>query len=291
MNSGSGLNAPSTQSADTTGQSVPAAPPFKIKTYFSSLVMVRDSLGTGKVPKDTLTIGRMFSASVVLPGYSQLYNRQYWKVPIVLGTIGTGLYFGYQNNIKYLNTDEDRFARNRNLFYAGAALAWWGTLMDGAINYKSVAPVLPGRAALYSALLPGLGQAYNGDYWRIPIYCGGLMTFGYFIHFNHTHYQRYRNDYNNSRKTPSEYAGHHSSENLKWYRDTYRRYRDYCILGGILLYAINIIDANVFAYLQDFDVSDDLSLHIRPGFIESLPTRYASAAPPVSIGLSMSLHF
>ena len=287
----SGSVGTSGQSNDTTGQSVPAAPPFKAKTYFSSLVMVRDTLGAGKIRKDTLTINRMFSASLVLPGYGQLYNQQYWKLPIVLGAVGTGLYFGYQNNIKYLNTADDRYARNRDLFYAGAALAYWGTLLDGVINYKSLIPVLPARAALYSALLPGLGQAYNKDYWRIPIYCGGMMALGYFIHFHQTHYQKYRNDYNNSRKIPSEYAGNQSPDNLKWYRDSYRRYRDYCILGGILLYAVNIIDANVFAYLQDFDVSDDLSFHVRPGFIESLPIRYASASPPVSVGISMSLRF
>jgi len=291
LNSGSGLSAPPSQRTDTTGQSVSVAPSFKTKTYFTSLVTVRDSTGTGRVRKDTLPIGRMFSASLLLPGYSQLYNRQFWKVPIVIGAVGTGLYMGYQNNLKYLNTGADQYARNRDWWYAGAALSYWGALMDGVINYKSHATALPGRAALYSALLPGLGQAYNGDYWRIPIYCGGIMALGYFVQFNNTLYIKYKNDYIDSQKSPSEYVGRQTPQNLKWYRDTYRRYRDYCILGTIVVYALNIIDANVFAYLQDFDVSDDLSLHVRPGFIEPLPIRYASAAPPLSVGLTMSLHF
>ena len=262
-------------------------PPFKFKTYFTSLMWVKDTSGIGKVQKDTLVISRMWSASLVIPGYSQIYNRQYWKLPIVYGAIGTSLYFGYQNNLKYMDTGEDRYASNRDIWYAGAFVAYLGTLLDGVANYKSKMVVLPGRASLYSTLIPGLGQAYNGDYWKIPIYCGGLMVCGYFIQFNNMQYQRYRTDYNNP-----DYAGRLSPDNLKWYRDTYRRYRDYSILAGVLVYALTIIDANIFAYFHDFDVSDDLSFHIRPSLIDPIyPTRYAMTTPPLSVGLKMNIHF
>ena len=289
LNSGSNFAANQSQNSDTTH--VSTAPSVKFKTYFTALVMVKDSVGTGKVRKDTLRINNILLPSIVLPGYGQLYNRQYWKVPVVLGTVGTGIYFGYQNNLKYLHTGDDRHARNRDLFYAGAALVYWGSLLDGVVNYQAKTPVLPPRASLYSALLPGLGQAYNGDYWKIPIIYGGLIACGYFIQFNNMQYVRYKNDYNDSRKTPSEYAGMHSSENLKWFRDTYRRYRDYSVLVGVLVYALNIIDANVFAYFQDFDVSDDLTFRIQPSLIEPIQTRYAIATPPISVGLRMNIHF
>jgi len=259
---------------------------FKIKTYITSLQWVKDSSGVGKRQKDTLEITRMFSAAVVLPGYSQVYNRQYWKLPIVYGAIGSSLYFGYKNNLKFLETDNDRYAKNRDLLYTGAFLAYWGTLLDGVISYKSTIDILPGRASLYSALIPGLGQAYNGDYWKIPIYCGGLMICGYFIQFNNMQYQRYRNDYNNP-----NYTGHHSSDNLKWYRDLSRRYRDYAILAGGLVYALTIIDANIFAYFNDFDVSDDLTINIRPGFIEPVGARFATNTQSLPVGLTMKISF
>lgn len=261
-------------------------PTFNVKTYFTSLAWVKDGKGSGKVRVDSLAIGRMWSASLILPGYSQVYNQQYWKLPLVYGAIGTSLYFGYQNNLKFLNTGDERYAKNRDLLYTGAFLAYWGTLLDGVMNYRAKQPVLPGRATLYSTLIPGLGQAYNGDYWKIPIFCGGLMVCGYSIQYFNLQYQRFKNDYNNP-----NYAGHLAPENLKWYRDTNRRYRDYAILFGVAVYALTVIDANIFAYFHDFDVSDDLSLNIRPGIIEPVQTRYAMTPLPTTVGLKMNLNF
>ena len=276
----------SQQQNDSLPPQGPTQPPFKFKTYFTSLTRGKERSQLGLLVTDTLTISRMWSASLVLPGYGQLYNQQYWKVPIVVGTIGASIYMGYRNNLQFMDTGDDRYARNRNLWYTGAFLAYWGSLLDGVICYPSKLPVLPGRASLYSALIPGLGQAYNGDYWKIPIYCGGLMLCGFLIQFNNMQYQRYRTDYNNP-----DYVGRLTPENLKWYRDTFRRYRDYSILAGVLVYAVNIIDANIFAYFQDFDVSDDLTLSIRPAIIDPVNTRFATTAPPVSVGLKMNVHF
>ena len=285
QNSGLDMNSDQNQNDSLYSQS-PAQPPFKIKTVFTSLMWVNDTSGTGKVRKDTLTITRMWGSSIVLPGYGQAYNQQYWKLPIVYGALGASLYFGYQNNLKFLKTDDEKYAKNRDMLYLGAFLAYWGTLLDGVVHFKSPLPFLPGRASLYSALLPGLGQAYNGDYWKIPIFCGGLMVCGYFIQFNNMQYQRYRNYYNDP-----NYSGRLTPDNIKWYRDTYRRYRDYSVLAGVLVYALTIIDANTFAYFHDFDISDDLSLNIRPGIIEPINTRYAMTTQPLSVGLKMNIHF
>ena len=99
-------------------------------------------------------------------------------------------------------------------------------------------------------------------------------------------YQRYRNDYNNP-----NYTGHHTPDNLKWYRDTNRRYRDYSILAAVLVYALTVIDANIFAYFNDFDVSDDLSFNIQPGFIEPINARFASNTQLSPVGLTMKISF
>jgi hypothetical protein len=39
--------------------------------------------------------------SAVLPGLGQVYNKKYWKIPLVYGAIGTSLYFYIDNNRKY----------------------------------------------------------------------------------------------------------------------------------------------------------------------------------------------
>jgi hypothetical protein len=238
---------------DTTVQ---AKEPFKLRTYFTALA-----------GKDSLKLGRVFSGAVVLPGYSQAYNRQYWKIPVIYAGMGAGIYIGYRFNMKYLDTENDSYALYRNLCYAGAGLLYWSSLLDGVVNFRYNKPVLPARATLYSALLPGLGQMYNGDYWKIPIIYGGLITCGYFWQYNGLQYHRYKAMYNHATAKPSEYDGWMTPDNIKWYRDTFRRYRDYSIIATALVYALNIIDANVFAYFKDFDVSDDLTLRVEPGLI------------------------
>ena len=72
----------------------------------------------------------------------------------------------------------------RNLFFIGAAVFYWGQMLDGAVNYKSYRDHLPGRATIYSILCPGLGQIYNREYWKLPIYYGGLAVAGYFWYYN-----------------------------------------------------------------------------------------------------------
>ncbi|MDD4920793.1 MAG: DUF5683 domain-containing protein [Bacteroidales bacterium] len=261
-------------SQDTTVQ---AKEPFKLRTYFSALA-----------GKDTLKLGRVFSGAVVLPGYSQAYNRQYWKIPVVYAGIGAGIFMGTRFNKKFRETENDSYALYRNLCYVGAGLFYWGSLLDGVAGFKHEKAILPAKATLYSALLPGLGQIYNGDYWKIPVIYGGLIACGYFWQYNGLQYNRYKTMYNHAMAKPSQYDGWMTPENIKWYRDTFRRYRDYSIIATVLVYALNIIDANVFAHFQDFDISDDLTLRIEPGLIPV--TTIASAGYP-GAGIQMRLTF
>jgi len=136
--------------------------------------------------------------------------------------------------------------------------------------------------------LPGLGQIYNRDYWKIPIIYGGLIACGYFWQYNGMQYQRYKIMYNHATANPSEYDGWMTPENIKWYRDSFRRYRDYSIIATVLVYALNVIDANVFAHFQDFDISDDLTLRIEPGIIPGAMYTYASYP---GAGIQMKLTF
>lgn len=246
----------------TDTSNVPATPPFKLKTYFTALA-----------GRDSLQLSRAWSGSIVLPGYIQAYNRQYWKIPLIYAGMGTGFLLAHENSRKYKETEDDKYATYRNLCYLGAGLFYWGGMLDGVASYKSPIPYLPARATLYSALLPGLGQIYNGDYWKLPVIYGGLATCFYFLQFNNMQYKRYKVMYNRATDGKQEYNGWLTPDNIKWYRDTYRRYRDYSILATLAVYVINIIDANVFAHFQDFDISDDLSFNFSPGIIPPLESR------------------
>ncbi len=244
-------------------------PPYTIGRYFRALGH-----------KDSMTISRMAIGSMILPGTAQIYNDQKWKLPIVYGTIG-GFIGGAIASEKH-----------RNLMIGGAVISYWWSVMDGVYSYKSVEKPLPARASLFSALVPGLGQAYNGDYWKIPIFYTGFIVSGYCWSFNQTQYKRYKNMYKEAVLDPENYKGHLTPDNIKWYRDQHRRLRDYSVLATALIYVLNIVDANVFAHFSNFDISDDISFKVEPATIESIiPKPTMSTYTTQSVGIKMNLNF
>jgi len=129
----------------------------------------------------------------------------------------------------------------------------------------------PKKAAYLSAALPGLGQAYNKRYWKIPIIFGAFGTIGYFIGWNNNKYQQYRNAYLLKKSFPLEeldddLAINISEDNLKRGLDYYRRNRDLLMILLVGVYVIQILDAHIDAHLMEFDVSDDLTFRVEPGF-------------------------
>lgn len=240
---------------------VASKPSFTIPRYFKALGH-----------KDTMKIVHMFAGSVILPGTAQIYNRQYWKLPIFYGTMAGFTGGAIASNISYQNNGKTSTKNLRNIMIAGAALSYYASLLDGVASYKSNVKPLPARASLYSALLPGLGQASNGDYWKIPIFYGGFAISGYCWISNQQQYKRYKQMYIDASAEGSEYKGNMSPDNMIWYRDKFRRYRDYSIISTALIYVLNIIDANVFAHFNDFDVSDDITFNVEPAVIEPVTT-------------------
>lgn len=129
----------------------------------------------------------------------------------------------------------------------------------------------PKKATLYSAILPGLGQAYNKKYWKVPIVYAGIGTIGYVISMNSDGYRSYRlaYDYKTGINTDVSsdiisIANRYSNENLIRIRDSYRRNVELSWIVMALWYGINIIDATVDAHFFEYDIGDDLSLMIEP---------------------------
>ena len=246
-------------------------PSFTIKRYFKSLAH-----------KDTMSVAHMGIGSIILPGTAQIYNKQYWKLPLVYGTVG-GCIGGA---IATKGKDAQKY------FIAGAIACYWGSVIDGVASYKSNQKPLPARASMFSALVPGLGQAYNGDYWKIPIFYTGLGVCIYCLSSNQTQYNRYRDIYTRLRE--GTYEGGLSEENVKWYRDQYRRFRDYSIIATVLVYALNVIDANVFAHFSTFDISDDITFNVEPALINPITpmgNNVASNTAGQQFGFQMNLKF
>lgn len=157
-------------------------------------------------------------------------------------------------------------------------------------------PLAPSKAAFYSAILPGLGQAYNRSYWKIPIVYAGLGTAGYAYMFNQKRYKEFRDIYKRrlAGYTDDQYYDIDgsgvvigdpdiSTDRLEDVQDSYQSNRDLSLLIFIGIYAINIIDANVDAHLKQFNINKDLSLkpYSEPSDFRSLP----------DVGLSLSFQF
>lgn len=129
------------------------------------------------------------------------------------------------------------------------------TIKKDAIN-----PLAPAKAAFYSAILPGLGQAYNKKYWKIPLVYGAIGTSLYFYNDNNKKYHQYRDAYKKRLAgQPDEFA-YLDNNRLVSAQRFYQRNRDLSLLVTAAFYILNIVDANVDAHLMQFNVNDNLSL-------------------------------
>lgn len=262
---------------------------------FSLRRMIRGYTG-----RDTLTPAYMALGTAILPGAAQLYNKDYWKVPVIYAGIGAGVYGGIHFNKQYNNTGEAKYKYLSTASFIAAGAFYWAQILDGTVCFKTDFRVpVPAKSTIYSILLPGLGQANNGDYWKIPIWTGGLIACGYFYHFNDMQYRRFRwITQAGSSSSDSGYIGAITASQAETYRDTYRRWRDYSILATILVYALNVIDANVFAFMADFDVSDNIaSLEVQPAVIQPINPQYtwydtsSSSFGTTALGLNLQFTF
>lgn len=128
----------------------------------------------------------------------------------------------------------------------------------------------PKKATILSMVLPGAGQAYNHKYWKIPVIYAGFAGLGYLAKINQDDYKIYKNAYrlrlDGDESTIDGYVGVYSDQDLATLKNYYRRNRDLSIIGMSVLYILNILDASVDAHLFYFNVSDDLSFQVQPGY-------------------------
>lgn len=169
-------------------------------------------------------------------------------------------------------------------------------LIRDTIVSRQIDPLAPSKAAFYSAILPGLGQAYNKKYWKIPIVYAAIGTGVYFYINNTNQLNRYRDAYK------SRLAGFNTDEfwgtdangiplaapriendGLIRAQQTFRRNQELSLLITIGLYALNIIDANVDAHLLQFNVDENLA--VKPHY------KYNQIDNTTDLGLTVNFKF
>lgn len=137
-----------------------------------------------------------------------------------------------------------------------------------SIKGDEIDPLSPAKAAFYSGILPGLGQAYNRQYWKVPVVYLAIGTSTYFYVSNNRQYHRYRDEYKRRLAGTSDptdpYWSRLKTERIVDAQKYYQRNRDLSLLITVGFYILNIVEANVSAHLMQFNVNDNLSL--RPDF-------------------------
>jgi Family of unknown function (DUF5683) len=128
------------------------------------------------------------------------------------------------------------------------------------IKNAEIDPLTPAKAAFYSAILPGLGQAYNKKYWKIPIVYAAMGTSLYFYLDSNKKYHSYRDAYKQRLAGEVDQYDYLDTSRLIAGQKFYQRNRDLSLLVTVAFYILNIVDANVDAHLIQFNVSDKLSL-------------------------------
>jgi len=161
----------------------------------------------------------------------------------------------------------------------------------------------PRKATLYSTFFPGLGQIYNRKYWKLPLVYAAVGIPAYTFFSNHSLYQQCQqavaliDPYTSiGAPVPDSVSSKISNSALRYlaslgdansirtYRNEYRKNQDYSVIFFLLFWGLQIVDATVDAHLMNFDVSDELSLHLQQ------PSVAPSTTGMIGLGLGFDLH-
>lgn len=196
-----------------------------------------------------------------------------------------GLYVNGQNDTISTATAEDDEWKSSELekyYEQRNDSVWWNFLRQGQS---------PRVATLASALVPGLGQIYNGKYYKVPVIYGAGFIMYYWYDEYHFQYKRFKKAYYEL-KAGDEISDPELADwdkaSLEENKNKAQRAANYQIIYMGLLYVANIVDALVDTYMYEFDVSDDLTMKIEPSIMSIQMPDYPATA---SCGVQLNFRF
>lgn len=194
----------------------------------------------------------------------------------VVDMSGDTVHIADMDSIQRMAVEAELLERRKQEMRDSAELADYGK--------QRVMKIDPNRALWLSMLCPGLGQVYNRRYWKLPIVVGGFVGMGYAISWNNKMLKDYTKAYSdimdndpNTKSymdfypptvSESDIDPEYLKKTLKAKKDFFRRNRDLCVIGIAGVYLICLVDAYVDAAMSKFDISDDLSMKIKPALID-----------------------
>lgn len=260
--------------------------------------------------RDSLSLTTTTLASVVLPGFAQLYEEKYWKIPLGYAMVGLPLWAGWEQDKKYQTykaefdklaatgaTQEERTPvqtemlkrkNYRTMLYGTAIASYLGLLVDGVVNHPDISDIQ--KASTLSFVCPGAGQIYNGSYWKVPIVVVGMATMVYVIDWNQRGYTRFKTALDLATDGDDATIGEFPltpEESLRSIRNAYRRNRDLAIIGTVAVYLVQVADAHIDAHMQAYDISDNLSMKIEPQITQTLTPKGISN----NFGFNLTMNF
>lgn len=280
-----------------------------------------DSLAADSLPKerynwlfrDSLSFPLVTATSAIIPGFAQLYEENYWKIPLEYAAIGLPIWGGLHHNKLYkaykaeydvmkANPNSTQAERTpvqtkmlnhksyRTLFFGAAVASYMGFLVDGVVNFPSEDISHIRKATTLSLVCPAAGQIYNGSYWKVPIVVAGLASMVYVIDWNQRGYDRFKTAYDLATDDDDSTVGEFpntSEESLRSIKNAYRRNRDLAIIGTVAVYLVQVADAHIDAHMQAYDISDKLTMEIHPQITQTAGPKGVSN----NIGLNISMTF
>ncbi len=183
-----------------------------------STLLSRRERRRGKLFSDSMSISKVCWTAAVLPGYGQIYNKQYWKLPILYGTLGTSIaLFAHESGVyKPLRREYDALIANstsrtpelddlqgrmirsntrRQIYLLTAIGSYLYFIGDAAVKYSTNDVSDVKKATTLACICPGAGQIYNRSYWKVPFVVGGFAAMAFCIDWNNRGFQRFRTAY------------------------------------------------------------------------------------------------
>lgn len=220
------------------------------------------------------------------PSDSNVVSQQRRKVMINdSASITTAQFTNDSLRIDSIQTAQQKQQRIRKFYWDSSK---YPVTSDSSLKAKKLRRHSPLYAALFSTVLPGLGQAYNKKYWKIPIVYAGLGGLSYALYYTASNFRGYRNAYRAQvALVPDPFASYNGISDeaaLKTYRDYFKRSLDATAICTGVFYILNIVDAVVDAHLFEWNMKDDIHLSWQPAVHTGYYSAYA--APGVRINLS-----